>query len=103
MELLIILIVPFTVITIIAVHAYATPEVKAYSFIALTLMIAMVVITSSLHFAVLTVSRQIEAAGFTLTRPDLCLLASLAYPNLKDTRVGWGTYCRASQWKPQTL
>lgn len=65
MELLIILMVPFMVVSMIAVHAYATPEVKAYSFTALTFMIVMAVITSSIHFTVLTVSRLIEAAGFT--------------------------------------
>jgi len=64
MEILIILMVPFMVISMVAVHAYATQEVKLYSFTALTFMIVMAVITSSLHFVVLTVSRQIEAAGF---------------------------------------
>jgi hypothetical protein len=65
MEILIILMVPFMVVSMIAVHAYATQEVKAYSYTALAFMIVMAVITSSLHFVVLTVSRQIEAAGFT--------------------------------------
>lgn len=66
MELLIILMMPFMVINMIAVHAYATPDVKAYSFTALAFMIVMAVITSGLHFVILTVSRQIEAAGLTL-------------------------------------
>jgi hypothetical protein len=66
MELLIILMMPFMVMSMIAVHAYATPDVKAYSFTALAFMIVMAVITSGLHFVILTVSRQIEAAGLTL-------------------------------------
>jgi hypothetical protein len=65
MEILIIILVPLMVICMIAVHAYAVPELKAYSFTALVFMIIMAVITSGLHFVVLTVSRPIEAAGFT--------------------------------------
>lgn len=65
MELLIILLAPLMVITMISVHAFANREAKAYSFIALVFMIIMAVITSSLHFVILTVSRPIEAAGFT--------------------------------------
>jgi len=65
MELLIILMMPFMVMSMIAVHAYATPDAKVFSFTALAFMIVMVVITSGLHFVILTVSRQIEAAGLT--------------------------------------
>src|SRR5512133_380296 len=63
MELLIILMMPFMVISMIAVHAYATPGAKAYSLTALAFMIIMAAFTSGLHFVILTVSRQIEAAG----------------------------------------
>jgi len=66
MEILIILLMPLMVTTMVAVHAYASDHVKAYSSLALVFMSVMAVITSSLHFAILTVSRQIEAAGFTL-------------------------------------
>jgi hypothetical protein len=65
MELLIILLAPLMVITMVAVHAYAPSEVKAYSFTALVFMVIMAGITSSLHFVILTVSRQLEAAGLT--------------------------------------
>jgi len=65
MELLIILMMPFMVMSMIAVHAYATPDASGYSFTALAFMIMMAVITSGLHFVILTVSRQIEAAGLT--------------------------------------
>jgi hypothetical protein len=65
MELLKILLAPLLVVTMVAVHAYAPREVKAYSLIALVFMVIMAGITSSLHFVILTVSRQIEAAGLT--------------------------------------
>ena len=47
----------------VAVHAYAPPEVKAYSFTALVFMIILTCITCSVHFVILTVSRQIESSG----------------------------------------
>ena len=81
MELFIILLAPFMVINMIAVHAYATPEVKAYSFTALVFMIIMAVITSGVHFTVLTVSRPIEAAGFTLSP----LFFSFSWPSVAYT------------------
>ena len=61
MELLIVLIAPLMVVVMIAVHAYASSEVKAYSFTALSFTILLAGITSSMHFVILTVSRQIEA------------------------------------------
>jgi hypothetical protein len=81
MELLIILLSPLMVMTMIAIHAYAAPEVKAYSFTALALMIVMAVITSAVHFAVLTVSRPIEAAGFA----GAPLLFSFQWPSVAYT------------------
>lgn len=61
MELLIVLMAPLMVVVMIAVHAYASSEVKAYSLTALSFTILLAGITSSLHFVILTVSRQIEA------------------------------------------
>ena len=81
MELLIILLAPLMVITMIAVHAYAPSEVKAYSFTALVFMITMAGITSSLHFVVLTVSRQIETAGLT----QASLFFSFKWPSVVYT------------------
>jgi hypothetical protein len=63
MALLLVLLAPFMVACMIAVHAYASPELKVYSLTALAFMILVAGITSSVNFAVLTVSRQIEAAG----------------------------------------
>jgi hypothetical protein len=65
MELLIVLIAPLTLVTMVAVHAYASPEAKVYSLTALIFMILLAGLTSSVHFVVLTVSRQLEAAGLT--------------------------------------
>lgn len=81
MELLIILLAPLMVITMIAVHAYAPREAKAYSFTALVFMVVMAVITSSLHFVVLTVSRQIEAAGLA----SASLFFSFKWPSVVYT------------------
>lgn len=63
LELLILAMTPLMVISMVAVHAYAAPSDKAYSLTALAFMILLVSITSSVHFVILTVSRQIEAAG----------------------------------------
>ena len=81
MELLIILLAPLMVICMIAINAYAAKEVKVYSFTALVFMIIMAGITSSLHFVVLTVSRQIEAAGLTWAP----LLFSFKWPSVVYT------------------
>ncbi len=66
------------VISMVVVHAYAFPEVKAYSFTALAFMILLAGITSSVHFVILTVSRQIEAAGL----PWVPLFLSFTWPSV---------------------
>jgi hypothetical protein len=81
MEILIILLSPLMVFVMISVHAFASQEVKAYGFTALIFMIIMAGITSSLHFTILTVSRQIEAAGFSLAP----LLFSFKWPSAAYT------------------
>jgi hypothetical protein len=65
MKLLILLIAPLMVLSMVAVHAYASPGVKAYSLSALVFMILLAGITSCVHFVSLTVSPQIEATGLT--------------------------------------
>ncbi len=62
MELLIIPLTLFYVVSMVAVHAYAPPEDKAYSFMALCLMTLVAGISSSVHFVILTVGHQIEAS-----------------------------------------
>jgi hypothetical protein len=62
MALLIVLMAPLLVASMVAVHAYASPELKVYSLTALAFMILLAGITTSVNFVILTVSRQIEAA-----------------------------------------
>lgn len=81
MELLIVLIAPLMVVSMVAVHAYASPEVKVYSFTALIFMILLAAITSSVHFVVLTVSRQLEAMGLA----GSSLLFSFKWPSVAYT------------------
>jgi len=64
LELLIVLMAPLVIIVMVAVYFYASSETKMYSLIALAFMVIMAAITCSVHFVILTVSRQIEAAGF---------------------------------------
>ncbi|MBA3921237.1 MAG: hypothetical protein H0X31_05815 [Nostocaceae cyanobacterium] len=65
MELLIIFMAPLTIVSMVAVHAYAPPDTKVYSLTALIFTILMGGITSSVHFVILTVSHQIEVTGLT--------------------------------------
>ena len=61
MALLVVVMGPFLVLSMIAVHAYASPDHKPYSLAALAFMIACVTITSCINFLLLVVS----------SRPDL--------------------------------
>ncbi len=78
LELLLVLIAPLMVVGMVAVHAYASPEVKAYSLTALAFMILLAGITSSVHFVILTVSRQIAASGL----PWISLFLSFRWPSV---------------------
>jgi hypothetical protein len=78
MELLIVITAPLMIVAMVAVHAYAPHEAKAYSFTALVFMILLVGITSSVHFVILTVGRQIEAIGSTWAP----LLLSFSWPSV---------------------
>jgi hypothetical protein len=61
MALLIVLMAPFLVVTMVAVLAYAPPELKSYARAALAFMILLAGTTSSVNFALLIVSRQVVA------------------------------------------
>ncbi|HYB75432.1 MAG TPA: hypothetical protein VEC08_00585 [Nitrososphaerales archaeon] len=65
MELLIVIAAPLMLIVMVAVHAYAPREAKAYSLTALVFMVILTGITTTVHFAILTVSREIASAGFS--------------------------------------
>jgi hypothetical protein len=58
MALLVVVMGPFLVLAMIAVHAYASPERKPYSLAALAFMLACVTVTSCINFLLLMVSSQ---------------------------------------------
>jgi hypothetical protein len=58
MALLVVVMGPFLVLSMVAVHVYASPRHKAYSLAALAFMIACVAITSCINFSLLLVSSQ---------------------------------------------
>ncbi len=58
MALLVVVMGPFLVLSMIAVHAYASPNNKPYSLAALAFMIACVTVTSCINFLLLVVSSQ---------------------------------------------
>ena len=58
MSLLIVLMAPFIVLAIVAVHTYAAAEYKPYSLAALAFMILLAGITSTVNFALFAVARQ---------------------------------------------
>jgi hypothetical protein len=65
LEVLILLIALALVVVMVAVHAYAAPAANVYSATALAMMLVLAGITSSVHFVILTVSRQLAATGET--------------------------------------
>jgi hypothetical protein len=78
LEVLILLMAPLMVVSMVAVHDYASPECRAYSLTALAFMILLAGLTSCIHFVILTVSRQIEATGLTW----LPLFLSFKWPSV---------------------
>ena len=63
MEILIILTMPFMVGLMVAVQAWASPETRVFSLLALVFMGLLTGLTCSVHFVILTVSHQAEFAG----------------------------------------
>jgi len=78
MELLIILMAPLYLVVMAAIHQHALPEVKVYSRMAFGFMILAAGLTSVVHFAILTVGRQMESAGY----PSVPWLFSWKWPSL---------------------
>lgn len=66
MEILILLTTPLMLVSMGAVHAYAAPADKVYSLTALIFMILLTGLSSSAHFIILTVGRQLAATGLPL-------------------------------------
>ena len=65
LELLIILSMPLMVALMVSVHAWAAPDGKVFSFMAVVFTSLLTVITSSVHFVILTVSHQVGGAGLS--------------------------------------
>jgi hypothetical protein len=63
MELLILLMAPFYVVSMVVIHYYAPPERRIYSLTALAFMVLLAGLTSCVHFVIITVGHQIEATG----------------------------------------
>jgi hypothetical protein len=78
MEILLILIAPLMLVTMVVVHAYALPAESVYTISALGFMIIMTGITCSVHFVILTVSRQISATDL----PWVPLFLSFTWPSI---------------------
>lgn len=64
MELLIVLILPFMVMSFAALHAQAPPEKRGAATAALVFMVMNAGLSSGVHFVIMTVSRRIAAAEF---------------------------------------
>jgi hypothetical protein len=78
MELLTVFIASLMVVSMVAVHAYAPPEMRLYSLTALIFMSLLAGITSSVHFVILSVSHQIAGTG----EPWWPLLFSFKWPSV---------------------
>src|SRR5918998_3801497 len=63
LEILIIVMMPAMVALMVAVHAWAPMHVKALSLTSLIFMSLLAGVTCSLHFIILTLSRQPEFSG----------------------------------------
>ncbi len=78
LEILIILMMPPMVTLMVAVHSWAPPRLKAFSLTAVIFMGLVAVVTCSLHFVILTLSRQTEFSSLE----TLPLLVSFKWPSL---------------------
>jgi hypothetical protein len=78
LEVLIIVMMPAVVALMVAVHAWAPAPVKALSLTAVLFMGLVAVVTSSLHFVILTVSRHPAFAG----QPWLPLFLEFRWPSV---------------------
>ena len=106
MEILIIVTMPLMVGLMAAVHAWAAPQNKVYSLLALVFMSLLTVITCSVHFVILTVTHQAEirravvAAFGPVVRVALSHLRA-GHPCLGCVLRAGGVGRRASlSWKP---
>ncbi|WP_162820029.1 hypothetical protein [Kordia sp. SMS9] len=78
MELLTILIAPFLVLNMIAIHYHASKKHKINTLFALCSMSIMAAITTSVHFTIIMLSHQLE----TPIMNDLTLFFSFKWPSV---------------------
>lgn len=78
LEVLILAMAPAMVGLMVAVHAWAPPRAKVLSLTAVVFMGLLAGVTCSLHFVILTVSRQAAFAG----QPWLPLVLSFEWPSV---------------------
>jgi hypothetical protein len=68
LELLILLLMPAIVAMMVAVHAWARPDAKAFSLLAVVFVGVLAGVTCSVHFVILVVGRQVVLAGPAVMR-----------------------------------
>src|ERR671910_1119625 len=90
LEVLIITMMPAMVALMVAVHAWAPMHAKALSLISLVFMGLLAGVTCSLHFVILTLSRQPEFTG----QPWLPLVFSFSWPSIAYALdiLGWDVF-----------
>jgi hypothetical protein len=90
LEVLIITVMPAIVVLMVAVHAWAPMHLKTLSLTSLVFMGLLAGVTCSLHFVILTLSRQPEFAG----QPWLGLVLSFEWPSVAYALdiVGWDVF-----------
>lgn len=71
MEILIIISMPAMVAMMIAIHAWAAPSRKVFAAVGVVFMALTTVVTSSVHFVILTVSHRAELLGQPWLQPAL--------------------------------
>ena len=90
LEILIISMMPAMVALMVAVHAYAPMYAKTFSLTSLVFMGLLAGVTMSLHFCILTLSRQPEFTG----QPWVPLVFSFNWPSVAYALdiVGWDVF-----------
>ena len=90
LEVLIIIMMPVMVALMVGVHAWAPVRAKALSLISLVFMGLLAGVTCSLHFVILTLSRQPEFTG----QPWLPLVFSFSWPSIAYALdiLGWDVF-----------
>ena len=78
MELLILFMMPVIVLLMVAVHGWSSDGARGYALAALINMALVALLTSMIHFSVLTLSRQPAFVAL----PDVHLLLSFEWPSV---------------------